>query len=262
MGLETSTYVNGLNAANPAATDGLSQADDHLRLIKSTIKNTLPNITGAITATQAELNALDGFTGTVTDLNYAKDLRATGVTAAEFDYLDGVTSNIQTQLNAKSSTAISISAGSGLSGGGTLSADRTISHADTSTQASVNNSGNTFIQDITLDDFGHITAITSAAAAFSGLTVSASDFTGTDGYIKFSNNFMIQWGQVDPATGTQAVTFSPAFGSAVVWASAQLIDTSQNYQSTAINPNYTTSGMTIYSDNDTNMKLWWIAMGI
>lgn len=105
MGLETSTYVNGLNIANPAATDGLAQADDHLRLIKSTLKNTFPSITGAITATQGELNALDGFTGTVTDLNYAKDLRATGVTAAEFDHLDGVTSNIQTQLNAKASAS-------------------------------------------------------------------------------------------------------------------------------------------------------------
>lgn len=35
----------------------------------------------------------------------------------------------------------------------------TISHADTSTQASVNNSNGTVIQDITLDTYGHITAI-------------------------------------------------------------------------------------------------------
>ena len=55
----------------------------------------------SITSTAAEINKLDGFTGVVADLNYAKDLRATGVTSTEFDYLDGVTSNIQTQLNAK-----------------------------------------------------------------------------------------------------------------------------------------------------------------
>lgn len=54
-----------------------------------------------VTATAAEINKIDGFTGTVADLNYAKDLRATGVTATEFDYLDGVTSAIQTQINAK-----------------------------------------------------------------------------------------------------------------------------------------------------------------
>jgi microcystin-dependent protein len=57
------------------------------------------NIMDGVTATTAEINKLDGFTGTVDDLNYAKDLRATGVTATEFDYLDGVTSNIQTQIN-------------------------------------------------------------------------------------------------------------------------------------------------------------------
>jgi hypothetical protein len=114
MALESATTINQLNPLNPVATDGLNQADEHFRLIKSTIQNTFPNITGAITATQnelnlldgltsttAELNKVDGFTGTVTDLNYAKDLRATGVTSTEYDYLDGVTSNLQTQLNSK-----------------------------------------------------------------------------------------------------------------------------------------------------------------
>ena len=43
-----------------------------------------------ITATPAEINKLDGFTGTYEDLNYAKDLRATGVTSTEFDVLDGI----------------------------------------------------------------------------------------------------------------------------------------------------------------------------
>jgi len=51
--------------------------------------------------TSTEVAALDGFTGDKDDLIYAKDLKATGVTATEFDYLDGVTSAIQTQLNAK-----------------------------------------------------------------------------------------------------------------------------------------------------------------
>jgi hypothetical protein len=85
----------------------------------------------AVTADAAEINKLDGFTGDAADLNYAKDLRATGVTTTEFDkldgltastselnkmdgvtattaelnYTDGVSSNIQTQLNAKAPTA-------------------------------------------------------------------------------------------------------------------------------------------------------------
>ncbi|MGB0141500.1 MAG: tail fiber domain-containing protein [Luminiphilus sp.] len=53
-----------------------------------------------------------------------------------------------------------ITAGSGLSGGGT--GNVTISHADTSSQASSNNSGRTYIQDITLDTYGHVTGIATA----------------------------------------------------------------------------------------------------
>lgn len=99
----------------------------------------------AVTATAAELNKLDGVTATT----------------AEINYVDGVTSNIQTQLDSKAIATRTITAGAGLTGGGSLSADRTISHADTSSQSSVNNSGNTVIQDVTLDTYGHVTGLTS-----------------------------------------------------------------------------------------------------
>lgn len=52
----------------------------------------------SVTSTAAEINKLDGFTGTADDLNYAKDLRATGVTTTEFDKLDGLTATT-TELN-------------------------------------------------------------------------------------------------------------------------------------------------------------------
>ena len=45
MALESGTFIDSLNASNPTSTDAVSQADDHLRLIKSTIKSTFPNIT-------------------------------------------------------------------------------------------------------------------------------------------------------------------------------------------------------------------------
>ena len=49
MALESGTYIDSLNASNPTATDALAQADDHLRLIKSTIKASFPNVSGAAT---------------------------------------------------------------------------------------------------------------------------------------------------------------------------------------------------------------------
>jgi len=62
----------------------------------------------AVTSTGAELNKLDGYNGSVTELNYLKSLYDTGVTNTEYDYLDGVSSNIQTQLNARASTGKAI----------------------------------------------------------------------------------------------------------------------------------------------------------
>jgi len=56
-GLETATYINELVTTNPVgATDPKSQGDDHLRLIKSTLKNTFPNLTGAVTLTHTQIN--------------------------------------------------------------------------------------------------------------------------------------------------------------------------------------------------------------
>lgn len=60
MALETGTYINSLNPANPSGTDPRAQGDDHIRLVKSTLKNTFPNINGAVTATDEQLNAITG----------------------------------------------------------------------------------------------------------------------------------------------------------------------------------------------------------
>ena len=48
MALESATYISGLVAANPPGTDAISQGDDHIRLIKSVLKSTLPNADEAI----------------------------------------------------------------------------------------------------------------------------------------------------------------------------------------------------------------------
>lgn len=64
MGLETATYISDLNTSNPTAGDPKSQGDDHLRLIKSTVKTTFPNVTGAVNPTQVQFNYLASATGT------------------------------------------------------------------------------------------------------------------------------------------------------------------------------------------------------
>jgi hypothetical protein len=90
MPLETATYIDGLNTSNPAASDAISTADDHLRLIKSTIKATFPNITGPVTATQSDINtaraplASPAFTGTPTAPTASAGTNTTQVATTAF----------------------------------------------------------------------------------------------------------------------------------------------------------------------------------
>ena len=124
-----------------------------------------------------------------------------------FTAIDSVTTNARghiTAVNTKTVTlpspsyptvnngTITLSAGGGLSGGAAFTTNQsaaetiTISHADTSSQSSVNNSGRTYIQDITLDTYGHVTGINSATetvvntdttySAGTGLSLSGTQF--------------------------------------------------------------------------------------
>ncbi len=97
-----------------------------------------------------------------------------------------------TTLNATdTNTNTTYSAGSGLSLSGT-----TFSHTDTSSQSSVNNSGNTVIQDVTLDTYGHITGLSSTTLSLSGL-----GYTGATNANYITNN-----NQLTNGAGYQTLT--------------------------------------------------------
>jgi hypothetical protein len=85
MALETGTYIDSLDVSNPAATDALSQADEHLRLLKSTIKATWVNVTGPVTATHTELNTRPAMT-----TDGSTPALASGIDAAAVRTLIGV----------------------------------------------------------------------------------------------------------------------------------------------------------------------------
>lgn len=106
------------------------------------------------------------------------------------------------------------SSGTGIVVSGTAAAGATftVSHADTSTQATVTNSGRTYIQSITLDDFGHITAIASATEPTEGagtltLNVGAAGATNTTVTIATGTGFN--------ANSSSNVTYSVSVGPAL-----------------------------------------------
>src|SRR5574340_358414 len=58
MTVETATYISDFNTAKPDETDPKSEGDNHLRLIKSVLQSTFPNVAGAVTPTHTQLNTV------------------------------------------------------------------------------------------------------------------------------------------------------------------------------------------------------------
>ncbi|MDA8740882.1 tail fiber domain-containing protein [Rhodobacteraceae bacterium] len=135
-------------------------------LLESTT-GALLNLSGSakvfVTAAAEDLMQSDGGTMTgniVMSGSQTVDGRDLSVDGAKLDAIESGATADQT-----------ITAGSGLSGGGT--GNVTISHADTSSQSSVNGSGRTYIQDITLDTYGHVTGLATASETVTNTTYSA-----------------------------------------------------------------------------------------
>jgi len=43
MALESASWVTQLNSSNPTATDPVAEGDDHLRMIKTVLRNSFPS---------------------------------------------------------------------------------------------------------------------------------------------------------------------------------------------------------------------------
>lgn len=208
MALETGSFISDLNSSNPQSTDSVSQADDHLRLLKATIKATFPNITGAITKTHSQINdLLEKAGGTMTGPLTLSGAPSSNLHAATKAYADSLVTSLV-------STSRTITAGTGLTGGGDLSTNRTISVA----------SGG--IGTTQLADSGVTTAkiaddAVTAAKIADGAVVLPGQFTGSNqslsasGYQKLPGGLILQWGTVASTEDTaQNFTFPVAFPTA------------------------------------------------
>lgn len=153
---------------------------------------TMADYTELLTPTDAVLS-VNGQTGAVTISN-ATTSSAGLMSSTDKSKLDGVESGATADQT--------ITAGSGLTGGGT--GDVTISHADTSSQASVNGSGRTYIQDITLDTYGHVTAIGTATETVTNTnqltTFQVEDGDGTEVTISHAKEWKFVEGTGDGAS--------------------------------------------------------------
>ena len=144
--------------------------------------------------------------------------------------------------------SVGITQGDGISVSGgpiTTSGNITVSHADTSTQSSVTNDGRTYIQSITLDDMGHVTAISSATetvvdtdthyasstvvGASASATTNAAASTNGDVYLNHVENDAVTSSHNITGTGATTVT-SDANGAITI----NSTDTDTHYASSTV----------------------------
>ena len=108
MALESTTYIDGLVITNPTGTDPRSQGDDHIRLVKSTLRSTFPNVAGAMTATASQSFSYvdsDGSlqkiekNGSINANSILGNLTSNNVSIGIVDSYDRVYSNRSNQFN-------------------------------------------------------------------------------------------------------------------------------------------------------------------
>ena len=201
-----------------------------ISIVGSTITNTAPDQTVSLTGSGA-----------------------TSVTGTYPNFTISSTDNNTVPNNA----TITVSAGGGLTGGGNFTTDQaanetiTVSHADTSSQASVNNSGNTFVQDVTLDGYGHVTGLASAT-----VTLASLGYTGVTDADKYTS-WTISDG-VNSEAVTSGYTLTVADGGATT-ASFNPTTNTLTISSTDTNTTYSAGGGlslagTVFSHTDTSSQ--------
>jgi hypothetical protein len=157
-----SVVVNTLGHVTSVTTRDLSEATvSTAGVMSSADKTKLDGI-----ATGAEVNqntfttiAVGGQSSVVAD---TKTDTLTLAVSTGVSISTNATTDTITFTNTAPDQVVAISSGSAIAVSGTYP-NFTVDHTDTSSQASVDNSGATVIQDVTLDGFGHVTGLASRA---------------------------------------------------------------------------------------------------
>ena len=171
-------------------------------------------------------------------------------TATELNYVDGVTSSIQTQLNSMikalsaSGTTVTYTKGDGSTG--------TITTQDT--KYSLPTASSSTLGGVKV---GSGLSIADGVLSASGGTITASSL-GTNGYVKFSNGLILQWGySASAGEGSRTMTFPVAFTSSCL--NVQGTGSNVSSQATVAWSNLSTTKFTLSIGN--SGAIYYVAIG-
>ena len=141
-----------------------------------------------VTATAAELNLLDGATAaTATTVAGADRVVLNDNGTMKQVAMTDIETYVSSQGTTVNNSTITFTAGDDLSGGGAIDLNQssnetiTISHGNTSSlSGATSNSGSTYIQNITVDDNGHVTLIDSTDASANVGGIALNDVSSGD----------------------------------------------------------------------------------
>ena len=212
-------YIDDLVSANPAVGDDVSEGDDHIRGIKNVLKLTFPSIDGAITATDTELNYVDGVTSAIQTQIDNKTTNATHSGEVTGSTALTIADNIVDEANLKVSNTPTngyvLTAQSGNTGGLTWAADNNTvyTHPNHSGEVTSTADGATVIAGNVVDE--------------ANLKVSNAPSNGYYLQAQSGNTGGMTWAEVDalPTQTSNSGKFLTTNGSAASWA---VLDTDAN----------------------------------
>jgi hypothetical protein len=271
MALESATYINQLNSANPQSTDSVSQADDHLRLIKAAVQNTFPNVTGPVTKTHSQINdLLEKSGGTMTGPLTLSGAPSTSLQAATKGYVDSAVSASTAGVSSfsggstgltpssNSTGAVTLGGTLGVSNGGTGASDTTTARTNLGVPSTAG-AGASGTWNISIS--GNAATATSVSSLSAALISSQFDSSkAATGYQKLPSGLIIQWGTFTAGAGTTIVTFPIAFPSACYNVQVSTEGLSGGGVS-APHAVMTISNASVTLSTNNGRRAWWLAIG-